>query len=91
LKIVYQKNLKENKSNGKKFPFLLVSKMDKITTKEEIYSEVHKEFYNKNINKKSSDVLFDRLVKAMSCIEYNGLNEDFFEFQYDLDAELKDG
>jgi hypothetical protein len=25
----------------------------------------------------------------MCYIEYNGLNEDFFEFQYDLDAELK--
>ena len=65
--------------------------MEKITTKKDIYTEVHKEFYNKGINKKSSDVLFDRLVKAMSYIEYNGLNEDFFEFQDDLDAELKDG
>ena len=65
--------------------------MDEITTKKDIYIEVHKEFYNKGINKKSSDVLFDRLVKAMSYIEYNGLNEDFFEFQDDLDAELKDG
>ena len=65
--------------------------MDKITTKKDIYTEVHKEFYNKGINKKSSDILFDRLVKAMSYIEYNGLNEDFFEFQDDLDAELKDG
>jgi hypothetical protein len=50
---------------------------------------VHKEFYNKGINKKSSDILFDRLVKAMSYIEYNGLNEDFFEFQDDLYGELK--
>jgi hypothetical protein len=64
--------------------------MEKITTKKEIYTEVHKEFYNKGIYKKSSDVLFDRLVKAMSYIEYNGLNEDFFEFQDDLDGELKD-
>ena len=64
--------------------------MEKITTKKDIYTELHKEFYNKNINKKSSDILFDRLVKAMSYIEYNGLNEDFFEFQDDLDGELKD-
>jgi hypothetical protein len=65
--------------------------MDEITTKKDIYTQVHKEFFNKGINKKSSDVLFDRLVKAMCYIEYNGLNEDFFEFQDDLDAELKDG
>jgi hypothetical protein len=65
--------------------------MEKITTKKDIYIEVHKEFYNKGIYKKSSDVLFDRLVKAMCYIEYNGLNEDFFNFQDDLDAELKDG
>jgi hypothetical protein len=26
----------------------------------------------------------------MSYIEYNGLTEDFFEFQDDVDAELKD-
>jgi len=65
--------------------------MDEITTKKDIYIEVHKEFYNKGINKKSSDVLFDRLVRAMCYIEYNGLNEDFFEFQDDLDSELKDG
>jgi hypothetical protein len=52
--------------------------MEKITTKKDIYIEVHKEFYNKGIHKKSSDILFDRLVKAMCYIEYNGLNEDFF-------------
>lgn len=65
--------------------------MDEITTKKDIYTEVHKEFYNKGIYKKSSDVLFDRLVKAMCYIEYNGLNEDFLEFQDDLYLELMDG
>lgn len=55
--------------------------MDEKGIKKAIYLEVHKEIFNK--------VNLDKLIKAMSYIEYNGLNEDFLEFQDELEAELE--
>lgn len=55
--------------------------------KRAIYFIVYNEIINK-INNKPSEYITDRLIKAMTYIEYNGLNEDFFEFQDDLEKEL---
>ena len=56
--------------------------------KKAIYLQVYKEIYNK-INTKPTEYITDRLVRAMSYIEYNGLNENFFEYQDDLEKELE--
>lgn len=61
--------------------------MEEKGIKKAIYLQVHKEIYNK-INTKPTEYITDRLIKAMSYIEYCGLNEDFFEFQDDLEKEL---
>ena len=55
--------------------------MDEKGIKKSIYLEVHKEIFNK--------VNLDKLIKAMAYIEYNGLNEDFLEFQDELEEELE--
>jgi hypothetical protein len=55
--------------------------------KKQTYLQVHKEIYNK-ISGKPTEYITDKLIKAMSYIEYNGLNENFFEFQDELEKEL---
>lgn len=62
--------------------------MEKKGIKKAIYLDVYKEIINK-INTKPTEYITDKLIKAMSYIEYNGLNEDFFEFQDDLEKELE--
>jgi len=62
--------------------------MEKKGIKKAIYLEVYKEIINK-INTKPTEYITDRLIKAMAYIEYNGLNEDFFEFQDELEKELE--
>jgi len=54
----------------------------------ETYLQLHKEYLNKNINLKSSEFLFDKLVKVMSYIEYNSLNDNFFDYIDKLEDEL---
>ena len=55
--------------------------MDEKGIKKAIYLQVHKEIFNK--------VNLDKLIKAMEYIEYNGLNEDFLDFQDELEKELE--
>ena len=55
--------------------------------KKQTYLQVNKEIYNK-ISGKPTEYITDKLIKAMSYIEYNGLNESFFEFQDELEKEL---
>lgn len=61
--------------------------MEEKGLKKDIYLKVHKEIYFK-INTKPTEYITDKLIKAMSYIEYNGLNENFFEFQDELEEEL---
>lgn len=62
--------------------------MEEKGLKKAIYLEVHKEIINK-INNKSTEYITDKLIRAISYIEYCGLNEDFFEFQDELEKELE--
>ena len=62
--------------------------MDEKGIKKAIYLQVHKEIINK-INTKPTEYITDKLIKAMSYIEYNGLNEDFYEFQDELEEEME--
>ena len=62
--------------------------MEEKGIKKAIYLDVYKEIINK-INTKPTEYITDKLIKAMSYIEYNGLNEDFYEFQDELEEELK--
>jgi hypothetical protein len=62
--------------------------MEEKGIKKAIYLEVHKEIYNK-INTKPTEYITDKLIKVMTYIEYNGLNEDFFEYQDELEKELE--
>lgn len=61
--------------------------MDEKGIKKAIYLDVSKQIINK-INTKPTEYIMDKLIRAMSYIEYNGLNEDFFEFQDELEKEL---
>jgi len=65
-----------------------VSKMDEKGLKKSIYLDVYKEIINK-INTKPTEYIMDKLIRAMSYIEYNGLNEDFLEYQDELEEELE--
>lgn len=62
--------------------------MEQKGIKKSIYLQVHKEIINK-INTKPTEYIIDKLIRAMSYIEYCGLNEDFFEFQDGLEKELE--
>lgn len=62
--------------------------MDEKGIKKAIYMDVSKQIINK-INTKPTEYIMDKLIRAMSYIEYNGLNEDFFEFQDELEKELE--
>ena len=62
--------------------------MEEKGIKKSIYLDVYKEIINK-INTKPTEYITDKLIKAMSYIEYNGLNEDFYEFQDELEEELE--
>ena len=62
--------------------------MEEKGIKKAIYLEVHKEIIN-IINTGHTEYITDRLIKAMSYIEYSGLNYDFFEFQDELEKELE--
>ena len=61
--------------------------MDEKGLKKAIYLDVSKQIINK-INTKPTEYIMDKLIRAMSYIEYNGLNEDFFDFQDELEKEL---
>ena len=62
--------------------------MDEKGIKKQIYLDVYKEIINK-INTKPTEYITDKLIKVMTYIEYNGLNEDFYEFQDELEEELE--
>lgn len=62
--------------------------MDEKGLKKAIYMDVSKQIINK-INTKPTEYIMDKLIRAMSYIEYNGLNEDFFDFQDELEKELE--
>lgn len=62
--------------------------MDEKGLKKAIYLDVSKQIINK-INTKPTEYIMDKLIRAMSYIEYNGLNEDFFEFQDELEKEME--
>lgn len=62
--------------------------MDEKGIKKAIYLDVSKQIINK-INTKPTEYIMDKLIRAMSYIEYNGLNEDFFDFQDELEKELE--
>ena len=62
--------------------------MEEKGIKKAIYLDVSKQIINK-INTKPTEYIMDKLIRAMSYIEYNGLNEDFFDFQDELEKELE--
>lgn len=62
--------------------------MEKKGIKKQIYLDVYKEIINK-INTKPTEYITDKLIKVMTYIEYNGLNEDFYEFHDELEEELE--
>ena len=56
--------------------------------KKQTYIYIHEQFTDSKIQNKSQEYLFDNLVRAMSYIEYHNLNDDFFNFQDELEKEL---
>ena len=63
--------------------------MEEKGIKNKSYHYINVEYRMGGVHLRSQEYLFDRLVRAMSYIEYNGLNEDFLEFQDELEEELE--
>jgi hypothetical protein len=57
--------------------------------KKQTYIYIHEQFFESGVQYKPQEYLFDKLVRAMSYIEYHNLNDDFFNFQDELEEELE--
>lgn len=63
--------------------------MEEKGLKNKTYHYINIEYRTGGVHLRTKEYLFDRLVRAMSYIEYNGLNESFFEYQDELEKELE--